>query len=123
MRRASLLCAVMTVLAVAPPALAQGGPAACVGAFEVRQPQTVGGLSLEPGAYEITVQESGDLTCDQAREEFRGILSSPDATLPDGWQVDSASRTFERDDGSDAFSVMEIAGAAAGEGGGGLSWD
>src|SRR5688500_13605275 len=110
MRRASLLCVLMAaVLAAAPSALAQGGPAACVGAFEVRQPQTVGGLSLEPGAYQITVQESGDLTCDQAREEFRGILSAPDATLPEGWRVDTASRTFEREDGSDAFSVMDIA--------------
>jgi cell division protease FtsH len=123
MRRATLLFVLAAALCAAPAALAQGGPAACVGAFEVRQPQTVSGLSLEPGAYEITVQESGDLTCDQAREEFRGILSAPDATLPEGWRVDTASRTFEREDGSNAFSVMEIAAAASGEGGGGLGWD
>jgi cell division protease FtsH len=123
MRRATLLCTlVAAVLAAAPAAHAQGGPANCVGPVQVRQQQTVGGLSLDPGAYELTVKESGDLTCDQAREEFRAIVGAPDAELPEGWQVDLNSRTFAREDGSNAFSLGEVV-KPGGEGDGGLTWD
>jgi cell division protease FtsH len=107
----------------APPvASAQGGAAECKGPVKVAQEQTVGGLTLEPGRYRVTVQETADLTCDQAREEFRDILAAPDADLPEGWQVELASRTFAREDGSDAFSVSEVV-PPVGAGGGGFTWD
>jgi cell division protease FtsH len=112
---AALLCA-------APEALAQGGPADCQGPVQVGKTQTVGGLTLDRGAYVITVQETGDLTCDQAREEFREILVAPDADLPEGWQLDMATRTFAREDGSNAFRVdPETPPVAADDGG--LTWD
>src|ERR671915_2578326 len=101
MRRATLLLLLAAVLLGAPSsATAQGGAATCSGSTQLTRAQTVGGLTLEPGRYEITVQETGDLTCDQAREEFRDILAAPDADLPEGWQVELAGKTFAREDGS-----------------------
>jgi cell division protease FtsH len=82
----------------------------------------VSSLVLAEGNYRVGVQETGDLTCDQARQYFREILAAPSGTLPDDWQVDPASRTFAREDGSDAFSV-EIITPPAGASGGGLSWE
>jgi cell division protease FtsH len=88
-------------------AMAQGGAATCSGATEVARAQSVGGVAFEAGSYEITVRETADLSCDQAREAFREILAEPGDGLPDGWQVDLTARTFAREDGSDAFSVNE----------------
>jgi cell division protease FtsH len=134
MRRATLLnrrpasqaCAAALILAAvlgAPSsAHAQGGSAECTGSVQVGKTQTLGGLTLEAGAYDITVRETGDLTCDQAREEFREILAEPGGDLPKGWQVDLNARTFARTDGSDSFSLTPVAPPVAAEDGG-LSWD
>ncbi len=122
MRRAILLTMLAAVLAAPPAALAQGGSAECTGSVQVGKTQAVGGLSLEAGAYDITVRETGDLTCDQARAAFREILAAPDENLPDGWQVDLSARTFARSDGSDAFSVNPVVSPVATEDGG-LTWD
>jgi cell division protease FtsH len=102
--------------------MAQGGSAVCSGSTQVTQAQTVGGLALEPGPYEITVRETGDLTCDQAREEFRDILAVRGENLPEGWQVDLTARSFAREDGSDAFTINPVVPPVAADGGG-LSWD
>jgi cell division protease FtsH len=102
--------------------MAQGGSAVCSGATQVARAQTVGGLALEAGPYEITVRETGDLTCDQAREAFREILAEPGENLPDGWQVDLTARSFAREDGSDAFTINPVVPPIAADGGG-LSWD
>jgi cell division protease FtsH len=121
MRRATLLCVLAAVLAAAPAALAQGGSADCNEPVQVGRSQAVGGLTLASGAYDITVQETGDLTCDQARQDFREILAAPGGELPEGWQLDLAGRGFARDDGSDAFTVGPVA-APVGADEGGLSW-
>src|SRR5918992_1855713 len=121
MRRATLLLLLAAVLLGAPSsATAQGGAATCSGSTQVTRAQTVGGLTLEPGSYEITVQETGDLTCDQARETLRDILAAPGENLPDDWQVDLGARSFSREDGSDAFGVSAVVPAVGAGHGGGL---
>src|SRR5918998_1113181 len=123
MRRATLLLLIAAVfLGVSSSAMAQGGSAVCSGSTQVARAQTVGGLALEAGPYEITVRETGDLTCDQAREAFREILAEPGENLPDGWQVDLTARSFAREDGSDAFTINPVVPPIAADGGG-LSWD
>src|SRR5688572_1890342 len=123
MRRATLLLLIAAVFLGAPSsAMAQGGSAVCSGSTQVARAQTVGGLALEPGAYEITVRETGDLTCDQAREAFREIVREPGEDLPEGWQVDITARSFAREDGSDAFSINPVVPPVGAEDGG-LSWE
>jgi cell division protease FtsH len=121
MRRASLLCIFAALLSAPPAAVAQGGSADCNGPVQVNRPQTVGGMALDAGTYDITVQETADLTCDQAREELREILLAPGAQLPDGWQVELAGRTFAREDGSDAFSLSPVVPPVTEEGG--FTWE
>src|SRR5918992_4715577 len=122
MRRATLLLLAAVLLGAPSTAMAQGGSATCSGSTQVARAQTAGGLPIEPGAYEITVRETADLTCDQAREAFREILAEPGENLPEGWQVDLAARSFAREDGSDAFSVNPVV-APVGSDDGGLTWD
>src|ERR671919_654247 len=123
MRRATLLLLIAAVFLGAPSsAMAQGGSAVCSGSTQVARAQTVGGLALEPGPYEITVKETGDLTCDQAREEFREILAEPGENLPEGWEVDLTARSFGREDGSDAFTINPVVPPVAVDDGG-FSWD
>jgi cell division protease FtsH len=122
MKRASLLCAFAVLLCAAPTALAQGGAAECRQPVKLAGEQQVSAITLPKGSYRVTIHETGDLTCDQAREYFREILAAPGATLPDGWQVDLPGLSFVRKDGSDGFSVAH-APVPAGAGGGGLSWD
>jgi cell division protease FtsH len=102
--------------------MAQGGSAVCSGSTQLARAQTVGGMPLEPGSYEITVRETGDLTCDQAREALREILAAPGDNLPAGWQVDLTARSFARTDGSDAFSISPLV-PPIGADDGGLSWE
>jgi cell division protease FtsH len=122
MRRATLLMLAAVLLGAPSSAVAQGGSALCSGSTQVARAQTVGGLPVEPGSYEITVRETGDLTCDQAREAFRDILAEPGENLPDGWQVDLTVRSFARDDGSDAFSISPVV-PPVGADEGGFSWE
>src|ERR687895_253110 len=95
---AALLLTAAVFLGAPSSAMAQGGSAVCSGATQVARAQTVGGLALEAGPYEITVRETGDLTCDQAREAFREILAEPGENLPDGWQVDLAGVEESKDE-------------------------
>jgi cell division protease FtsH len=109
MRRVVVLCMLAAALAAPPAASAQGGSALCTGSFQVGKTQDLAGLLLEPGGYEITVRETGDLTCDQAREELRAILAAPGGEVPEDWQVDPEARSFSRADGSDSFSLSPVA--------------
>jgi cell division protease FtsH len=118
---AALLLLAAVFLGAPSSAMAQGGSAVCSGSTQVARAQTVGGLALEPGSYEITVRETGDLTCDQAREEFRDILAAPGENLPEGWQVDLTARSFAQDDGTNAFSINPVVPPVAADDGG-FSW-
>jgi cell division protease FtsH len=123
MKRASLLCAFAVLLCAAPTALAQGGAAQCRQPVKLATEKRISAITLVKGSYRITVQETGELTCDQARQYFREILDAPGGKLAAGWKaVDLASLTFAREDDSDTFSVALIP-PPAGAGGGGLSWD
>src|SRR5215217_4827010 len=121
MRRTAFLSAFAVLLCAVPSAFAQGGAAQCRQPVKLGGEQRVSSLVLPKGSYRITVLETGDLTCDQARQYFREILDTGGGALPDGWQVDQATQTFSRDDGTDEFSVALVPPPAAA--GGGLSWD
>jgi cell division protease FtsH len=121
MRRITLLCAFAVLLCLAPPAFAQGGAAQCRQTVNFGGAQRVSSLVLPKGSYRITVQETGDLTCDEARQHLREILAAPGGTLPDGWQVDISSQTFSRKDGTDSFTLAAAPAPAGSDGG--LSWD
>jgi cell division protease FtsH len=121
MKRAAILGALTALLCAAPPALAQGGAAQCRQPVKLSGPQRVSSLTLAKGSYRISVQDTGDLTCEEARRAFRDILDEPGGILPKGWQVDAAAMTFSRKDGSDAFSVAPVPPPAGS--GGGISWD
>src|SRR3954453_5765174 len=122
MRRITLLCAfAVLLLCLAPPAFAQGGAAQCRQTVSFGGAQRVSSLVLPKGAYRITVQETGDLTCDEARQYLREILAAPGGTLPDGWQIDISSQTFSRKDGTDSFTLAAAPAPVGADGG--LSWD
>jgi cell division protease FtsH len=117
MRRTTTLLLV-ALACVAPSAHAQGGAAACSQPVKLSAEQRISTLTLIEGRYRITLADTGDLTCDQARRYFREILDAPGGTLPDGWQVDPASRSFSREDGSDSFSATLISPPAVAGGDG-----
>ena len=119
MRRTALVCAFAVLLCAAPNAFAQGGAAQCRQPVKLPGEQRVSSLVLPKGNYRITVQETGDLTCDQARAAFKQLLAAPGGTLPADWRLDVASQTFSREDGSDTFSVGQIFPPATDDG---LSW-
>jgi ATP-dependent Zn protease len=122
MRRTALLLAAFAILACAvPSAHAQGGAAQCNEPVKLDREQSISSITLGEGSYRIRVEETGDLTCDQAREAFREILAAPAGNLPPDWQVDLTNQTFARGDGSDAFSVQLI-NPPASAGGDGLTW-
>src|SRR5262245_38252826 len=121
MRRATLLvCAFAALLCAAPNAFAQGGAAECRKPVKLTGNQRVNSVVFPKGSYRVTVQETGDLTCDQARAQFREILAAPGGTLPPDWELELVTQTFQRKDGSNAFTVDRIPPPA---GSGGLSWD
>jgi cell division protease FtsH len=122
MRRTTLLCAFAVMLCAAPTALAQGGAAQCSVPVKLETKQRLSSLTLAKGSYRVTVQETGELTCDQARQYLREVLGAPGSTVPAGWQVDLASQTFARKDGSDTFSLTRVP-PPAGAGSGGFAWD
>jgi cell division protease FtsH len=120
MKRAALLTAFAVLLCAAPGSLAQGGAAECSQPVKLSGAQRVSSLALIKGDYRVTVQGTGDLTCDQAREDFREILAAPGGALPADWRLDVASQTFAREDGSHSFSVSRLPTPAGS--GDGLSW-
>ena len=118
--RLSLLCAVAALGALAPAAVAEGGAATCAVPVTVNQAQQLDGLAVEPGRYTLTIRDSSELSCDEAVEEFRSILRSPGSELPEGWEVDAGTRTFERSDGTRGFTIDTDTTTTEG---GGFSWD
>jgi cell division protease FtsH len=122
MKRTTLLCALAVMLCAAPSAFAQGGAAECREPVKLQAKQLVSSLTLPAGSYRLTVRETGDTTCDQARQYLREIFAAPGGTLPAGWQVELGTQTFAREDGGNAFSVSRIP-PPAGAAGGGFSWE
>jgi cell division protease FtsH len=120
MRRAILLCAFAVLLCAAPNAFAQGGAAECRKPFKVPGNQRVNSVVFPKGSYRITLQETGDLTCDRARAQLRDIFATPGGKLPPDWELELVTQTFQREDGSDAFSIERIPPPSTG---GGLSWN
>jgi cell division protease FtsH len=119
MKRASLLCAFAVLLCAAPNAFAQGGAAECRKPVKLPGNQRVNSVVFPKGSYKVTVQETGDLTCDQARAHLHEILAAPGGKLPPGWELELVTQTFQRRDGSNAFSIDRIPPPAA-DGGIGL---
>jgi len=122
MRRTALLCAFAVLLCAVPNAFAQGGAAQCKAPVKLDRDQRVTTLNFEKGSYRVTVEDTGELTCDQARERFREILAAPGGTLPDGTQVEITTQLFADSDGGNAFRVNRVQNPATADGGG-LSWD
>jgi cell division protease FtsH len=121
MRRTTLLLAFAALLCAAPNAFAQGGAAECKRPVKLARDQHISTITLLKGKYRISVRETGDLTCDEARQDFREILAAPGGKLPDDWEVDLTSLSFARKGGSDVFSVSRIIPPA--DAGGGIDWD
>jgi cell division protease FtsH len=120
MPRMALLLMALLLLWAAPAAVAQEGAAQCRTPVKVERAQKLPGLTLTPGRYRITVEDTGDLTCDEARAAFRDLLAAPGSTLPDGWEADLSNDGFVRENGSDAFRVAPLTVPAVGDGG--FSW-
>jgi AAA+ superfamily predicted ATPase len=118
--RRTLLLLLLALAVLAPSAHAQGGAAQCRQPVEVRTEQAVAGETFEKGRYRLTIQDTGDLDCGQAREAFREILAAPGGRLPAGWELDPVTRRFVRVTGSDAFSAQLITPPATS--GDGFSW-
>ena len=105
LRTLPLLAALLAVALPAAPAAADGGSAACVVPFEIARSQPLAGLTITPGPYKVTVLDTSEMTCDEANDQLRDVLREPGSDLPDGWKIDTATRTISRSDGTDAFRV------------------
>jgi cell division protease FtsH len=116
---AAILCA--APMAAPAPAVGQSGAAACATPVAVQRDQTLAGLELPRGSYNITILESGELSCNEATDRLHDILREPGGALPLGWEVDPGSRTIRREDGSEAFRVDAEAVVPVG-GDSGFSW-
>src|SRR4030095_5600740 len=96
-------------------AAADGGSAACTVPFEIARTQSLGEISLTPGAYKVTVLDTSEMTCDEANDQLRAVLREPGNDLPEGWKLDAGTGTISRADGTDAFRFdpdMTVEGAA-----------
>ena len=96
MRRTALVCAFAVLLCAAPNAFAQGGAAQCRQPVKLSGEQRVSSLVLPKGNYRITVQETGDLTCDQARASFKELLAAPGSAVLDPGPADASPRARVR---------------------------
>ena len=92
--RSALVCVALVVLAAAPPAGAQGGPATCTGTVSVPRDERVGALALPKGIYRVEVLDSAETNCTAATGQFRALLAPRSTALPSGWTVDPSSKTF-----------------------------
>jgi cell division protease FtsH len=122
MRRAALAAALAALLITAPGAAAEGGAAKCTVPVKLGSAQRLPGRTLSVGSYRVTLEDTSDLTCEQARQLFSEIVKAPAGTLPDDWRLDAATGGFARADGSDAFRVTPALNPVPSDGGG-LSWD
>ena len=122
MRRAAFAAALAALLITAPGAAAEGGAAECTVPVKLRSAQRLPGRTLSVGSYRVTLEDTSDLTCEQARQRFREIVKAPAGTLPDDWRLNAATGGFARADGSDAFRLTHALNPVH-SAGGGLSWD
>jgi cell division protease FtsH len=119
-----LLAALIALaLPVGPAAAADGGSASCNIPFEVGRTQQLGEMRFDSGAYKLTVQDTSDLTCNEASAALRAALREPGADLPAGWTFDPSTHVLRREDGSDAVRVEPDLGEVSVSGGGGSFWD
>src|SRR5215208_6983954 len=115
LRTLPLLAAIAAVAVPAAPAAADGGSAACTVPFEIARSQSLAGMLIEPGSYRVTVVDTSEMTCDEANDQLRSVLREPGAAVPDGWKIDTPTRTIARSDGTDAFRFdadMAVEGAS-----------
>lgn len=101
--------AVATALLLpAAPAAAAGG---CPGQYLVYQPMPVGPLLLPAASYSIDVL---NLSCASASRSFESFLGRED--LPDGWTVNTGTKTFFGGGGSFSVQATRVTGATPGGG-------
>src|SRR3954462_3586165 len=96
LRTLPLLATLLMLAVFATPASADGGSAACTVPFQIAHSQPIEGVVLEPGAYKLTVLDTSQMNCDEAKDAFRTVLKEPGADLPDGWKLDASSSTISR---------------------------
>ena len=93
----TLICALVTLAALAPPASAQASSAAtCSTTVAVPRDRAFDDLLLTKGNYEITVIDTSDLNCGAAIRTLRGFVATPGTAAPEGWDVDAGRRLFIR---------------------------
>ena len=110
------------VLPAAPAAAAGGGSASCNIPFEVARGQQLGEMRFESGPYKLTVQDTSELSCDEASAALRAALREPGADLPAGWTFDAATHVLRREDGTDAVRVEPELDEVSISGGGSSFW-
>jgi cell division protease FtsH len=110
--RLALACAAAALLAAAPVAGAQGGPATCASTVRVPSDDRVGAVLLPEGEYRIELLDSGRTGCGQAAAELRNLLRAPGNRAPSGWLVQPSSKTF-RGPGAVEFRLESVGGGFA----------
>jgi cell division protease FtsH len=117
MRRLTLCtiaCVLVALTAAAGPAAAQeGGSATCSATVQVPRDRHFGDLLLSEGTYTVTVTDTGDLSCAMATKQLREFIAQPGADVPEGWDVDSGSQVFIRENNTDRFRVERVDSAGA----------
>ena len=118
-----VLLALLAGALVPAAATAQDGAATCEARITLPQSTRAGGLALEKGSYQIVVNDTGTLTCEQARNRFAEFLGTGVAELPEPWRRVGTGLAFARGDGrATGFRVRRVKPPAA-AGGGGFSFD
>ena len=114
-----VLLALLAGALVPAAATAQDGAATCEARLALPQSTRAGGLALEKGSYQIVVNDTGTLTCEQARNRFAEFLGTGVAELPEPWRRVGTGPAFARGDGrATGFRVRRVkppAAAAAGD--------
>ena len=112
---ASALCSWL-LLVPAAPAAAQSPAATCDAPLELTNDGRAASLPLEKGIYTITLADSSQLNCEEARQQLRIFLAGGEEPLPEPWTVDRATGTFTRGETAEpnklAFTVHAPATAA-----------
>jgi cell division protease FtsH len=94
-----MVFAALALLAAAPPAGAQGGPATCTATVAVPRAERIGAVPLPAGTYRIEVLDSGSTSCSEAVAGFRALLAPGSTALPSGWAAEPSSKTFRGPNG------------------------
>src|SRR3954468_7077654 len=105
LRSLPVLAALIALAAPGTAAAASGGSASCTIPFEIAHRQQLGELSIDRGAYKLTVMDTSEINCGEASDRVRAALRSPGAELPEGWKIDPSSSVLSRTDGTDAVRL------------------